>query len=219
MTFEKSQIRFMVTVIMVAATIAATTLYFQTSSAEINTTEITKEEKKIVYIDWDGYPTRQNMTNVATDIIVGRVDSLKSSTGIMLPVTQFDVEVVQALKGPLKKGDMITFQQFGGVNPEQSIVKDEVLLNTGDTYVLFLKYWPPTNTYHALGGPQGQFVVKDSKVYSMDTVDAQKGSSVSLREKDKPVGEYLNEVAQYVRIETQKASQNSNAPQTESGNQ
>jgi hypothetical protein len=109
------------------------------------------------------------------------------------PLTDFNVTIERSMKGKLNVGDTIKISQFGGPAP-YAISEGDPIMKAGEEYVMFLVYDPTLETYGYLGGPQGKFLVKESKVYSMDNVDPQ-ADFVQIKVKGKPIDEFSADIA------------------------
>lgn len=84
--------------------------------------------------------------------------------------TKYSFKVQCVLKGP-QDLDVIEIHQTGGtINGETLILLDDPPMHVDDVLILFLHEWEPSK-YYIEGGPQGRFVVKDGKVYSLGEIE------------------------------------------------
>lgn len=149
---------------------------------------------KEIEASWIGYSNLNDLTLNATDIIRGKVSSIRDSTVISgLPLTHFEVTVEQVLKGEIHPGDKIIIRQVGGTETNVKI-DSEVLMKPGETYVLFLEYVQDENLYGILGGPQGRFLIQDQTINSMDNVDP-RTAWVQIKVKNETIDEFINKIS------------------------
>ena len=66
-------------------------------------------------------------------------------------------------------------------------------MKAGEQYVLFLTYNQVTSAYSPVGGPQGRFLVKDDRVYSMDAVHSDL-DFINVTIDGRPLDDFLSDV-------------------------
>lgn len=135
------------------------------------------------------YPTLDELTATATDIITGAVSGVHSTyyagthPDHLLPFTVFQVDVRTTVKGDAS-GEILV-RQFGEATQDHVVrVTDDPPLQLGEEFVLFLgrsedpqESMPVPESYAIVGGPQGRFLVDQGDsadspiVYSLDVVE------------------------------------------------
>jgi hypothetical protein len=84
--------------------------------------------------------------------------------------TNYSFNVISLLKGEVS-ADIIYVHQTGGtLGDETFIMREDPLMNVGDELILFLHHFretDPNDYYYIEGGPQGRYIVYDSKVYGL----------------------------------------------------
>lgn len=147
---------------------------------------------------WQSYPDLKSLTKQANYVILGKLENMTGTRGHPnaqgTPITDFDVTVERSMKGKLNVGDTIRVSQFGGPSP-YAVSEGDPIMKAGEEYVMFLVYDPTLEAYGYLGGPQGKFLVKESKVYSMDNVDPG-ADFVQIKVKDKPIEDFSADISQ-----------------------
>ena len=91
-------------------------------------------------------------------------------TDYNIPFTEFQVEVVKALKGA-DEGDAFRVLQTG-ISTDTMIfeIEDDPLLVIGDEYLIFGEY-NNLGTVTILGGPQGRYIYEDEMISSLTSSD------------------------------------------------
>lgn len=148
-------------------------------------------------MSWESFPDLETLTSGADFIISGKVVNTIGTrmhpNAQYTPLTDFEVTVERVIKGELQEGDTIKVTQFGGPAPYARVQGDPIM-QAGEEYVMFLVYDPTLDAYGYLGGPQGKFLLKNSKVYSMDNVDPE-ADFVRMKIKDKPLEDFRADIS------------------------
>lgn len=112
-------------------------------------------------------------------VVIGVVQSSSSYVGesnIIYTDHVFRVDEV-LLGSPESK---ITILQTGGITEEKHVeIEDDPLLDKNDVHVMFLREYKDGH-YCSLGGPQGHFVTKNGKIYSIGEIDQRASLTTSL---------------------------------------
>jgi len=82
--------------------------------------------------------------------------------------TDFTVEVVDSVRGSLKKGERITVTQLGGTEDNGAVINTEhdSLMQVGAQEVMFLKKDAQSGKFFTTGGGQGRFTVQTNGTVS-----------------------------------------------------
>jgi hypothetical protein len=82
--------------------------------------------------------------------------------------TDFTVEVVDSVRGSLKKGERITVTQLGGTEDNGAVINTEhdALMQVGAQEVMFLKKDAQSGKFFTTGGGQGRFTVQSNGTLS-----------------------------------------------------
>ena len=82
--------------------------------------------------------------------------------------TDFTVEVVDSVRGGLKKGERVTVTQLGGTEDNGAVVNTEhdALMQVGAQEVMFLKKDAQSGKFFTTGGGQGRFTVQSNGTLS-----------------------------------------------------
>ena len=142
---------------------------------------------------WDGFPRIENLTNTSTDIIIGKISKVKSYSDNELPITKFEVVIQETIKGNLTNGEKIDYIEVGSADLTLYNLMNGRISLPGEEFVLFLIYYEPLKYYSNVGGPQGQFIIKNSKVSSLDVEDSRL-NWVSVKENEKPIQQFIAEI-------------------------
>jgi len=78
--------------------------------------------------------------------------------------TDFTVEVVDSVRGGLKKGERVTITQLGGTEDSGAVINTEhdPLMQVGATELLFLNKDARSGKFFTTGGGQGRFTVQSN---------------------------------------------------------
>lgn len=123
---------------------------------------------------WDTYYENIQEIALSSDIIcvvkVLNVADTYYKTDYNIPFTEFQVEVVKALKGA-DEGDAFRVLQTG-ISTDTMIfeIEDDPLLVIGDEYLIFGEY-NNLGTVTILGGPQGRYIYEDEMISSLTSSD------------------------------------------------
>ncbi|TFH46772.1 MAG: hypothetical protein E4G94_01695 [ANME-2 cluster archaeon] len=123
-----------------------------------------------------GYDSTEALLEDTAIVVVCEVDSSVSYAERpedegSLYYTTYSLTIVDLLYGD-ESSESITMVQTGGiVGLKKKVIEDFPLLKKNKTYVLFLKQ-AEDGTYSHVGGPQGQFLLKNKKVYSIGELDS-----------------------------------------------
>lgn len=187
--------------LLVIMVIVATIAFVQTSTAQTSTS-ISQQQTQRTFIYWPAYSEIENMTNTSSDVLVGKVSAIKESYFINdIPVIKFNVVVEDLIKGNLQTRQTITVLQVASKDPEVQIRIDglDVPIELGQESVFFLNHVPTSDTYYPIGGPQGRFIIQDSKIMSLDKIDP-RVDWVSIKEiGDKPLANFKDEIRQTLK--------------------
>lgn len=154
-------------------------------------------QKQTLYLSasWDGYSSFKNLAGNSTNIVSGKVISVKSSDAkSTIPTTDFNFQIDKSLKGDLKQGDIIVIRQTGAEGADQIIeIPDDSLLKEGDSIFGFLRYSSEHDVYVIVGGPQGRFINQDDQISSFDSVnkDAQ---WIQIKTRNTPIESFEQQV-------------------------
>ncbi len=103
-------------------------------------------------------------------------------------LTDFEVRVAKIVKGDLPEGSTVAVQLLtSGSDADYHVMK------AGEQYVLFLTYNQVTSAYSPVGGPQGRFLVKDDRGYSMDAVHSDL-DFINVTIDGRPLDDFLSDV-------------------------
>jgi hypothetical protein len=82
--------------------------------------------------------------------------------------TDFTVEVVDSVRGGLKKGERVTVTQLGGTEDNGAVINTEhdALMQVGAQEVMFLKKDAQSGKFFTTGGGQGRFTVQSNGTLS-----------------------------------------------------
>ncbi len=181
-----------------ALVLATATLFSANAKSSIVDAQQTQP---VIQVLWQGYPDLESLTKQADYVVLGKLETMTGTrnhpNSEHTPLTDFDVTVVNVMKGDLPAGEKIRVSQFGGPAPYARIEGDPIM-KAGEEYVMFLVYDSTLDAYGYLGGPQGKFLVKESKVYSMDNVDPE-ADFVEIKVKDKPLNDFRTEISNAAR--------------------
>lgn len=182
----------------VIAILTIAIFYTQFGTAQSVDQSILQKPQIKVFPYWTGYDNLENMTTTASEIVVGKVTAVKDTYYVTeVPITKFEVVVEKSLKGKLSQGDKIDQVQAADFDPMGNSVTNDVRMNVGEEYLLFLKS-TPENTYYSIGGPQGRFLLKNTSVYSMDNIDS-RADWVHIKSMGKPYSVFENEVVSKIQ--------------------
>lgn len=174
---------------------ALATVYSMNAKGPIDSVQQTQQPT--VEMLWSDYPDLESLTKEADYVIVGKLQNMIGTrdhpNAGHIQLTDFDVTVERTMKGKLQVGDTIKVSQFGGPAPYARAEGDPIM-KAGEEYVMFLVYDPTLEAHGYLGGPQGKFLVEESKVYSMDNVDPE-ADFVQIRVKDKPIDDFSSDIS------------------------
>lgn len=150
-------------------------------------------EAKPIFILWRDYPKMENLTDASTHIIQGYISDVKGFSDEKIPVTEFEVTVKDSFKGDLISGNKISYFQYGDVDSSKYFLKNDRISKIGEEFVLFLSDKNDDEDYFSVGGPQGQFLIKNSKVFSLDSIDS-KVDWIHVKENAKSLTIFSNEL-------------------------
>jgi hypothetical protein len=172
--------------------------YTQFGTAQSIDQDIFQKPQIEVFPNWSGYEHLENMTSTSSDIVVGKVTRIIDEYYVTdVPVTKFEVTVEKSLKGKLSPGDKISQVQAADFDLTENRISNDVRMNVGEEYLLFLKT-TSENTYYSIGGPQGRFLIKNSSVYSMDNIDS-RAEWVHIKSVGTPYSVFENDVASKIQ--------------------
>jgi len=121
------------------------------------------------------YSSIEELKNTADIIVQGFVVSSisckqkTSDSARFLPTTNHTFIVEKILKGNNDEKTIIIHQTGGTVRGKKMEFTDNPLLTKYTKTILFLRKIAP-NYYHIIGGPQGRFIIRNKKVYSIGEV-------------------------------------------------
>jgi hypothetical protein len=145
----------------------------------------------------DGLEDDRVLAGVAHVVFVGKVTKKISQTmGETGPLTQFDVQVIQNIKGELSESIVIN-QEGGYRNGILSIVENQPLLQIGTTYILAARSDGKGN-YLAIPYPRAQIILTTDTTLSsaeLTTLAATQTNVLAMEEA------YRNEIPFQIDIE------------------
>lgn len=154
-------------------------------------------EQPTLEMQWQAYPDLKSLTEEAEYIVAARLENMIGTRDHPnvpgIPITDFSATVTTNIKGKLTQGDSIRISQFGGPSP-YAVSETDPIMKAGEDYVFFLVYEQALDSYGYLGGPQGKFLIQESKAYSMDNVEPE-ASFVHVKVKDKPIDDFEKEIS------------------------
>jgi len=174
------------------------TALFITYTNVPNTSEI------IIDADWVNlYPNFKELADSSDLIIRGVVlDSisykleLSEPTSAPLLLTNYTIKIEEIIKG-YEDSEIINVRMTGGrLDGKVISVRGCPLMKKGETVILFLKRFAKDN-YYVIGGPQGRFIIKGGKVYSLGEIypSAKKYTS-HLKTNGIPIREFIESIEQ-----------------------
>jgi len=109
--------------------------------------------------------------------------------------TDFHFTVDSVLKGDPDAKEILIRQTGGKVSCKTSYIIDDPLFTKRTKMVLFLREYAP-NCYSVLGGPQGRFIVRNGKVYSIGEIYSPASDTTEeLHTKGKPTLQFYKDIS------------------------
>ena len=190
--------RLILMMISFLAIISITTAFFIMYTNVPNTSEI------IIDADWVNlYPNFKELADSSDLIIRGVVlNSISYKLELSEPVstplllTNYTIKIEEIIKG-YEDSETINVRMTGGrLDGKVISIRGCPPMKEGETVILFLKRFTKDN-YYIIGGPQGRFIIKGGKVYSLGEIypSAKKYTS-HLKTNGIPIREFIESIEQ-----------------------
>jgi len=180
------------------ATFRGEGIYMTDGPAYADVTDLTKASTAVAQVKIVGKANTYRVPFDKAQVVVsprdtsgdkGKEQPLSSTAGVDLKQTgllhtDFTVEVVDSVRGSLKKGERITVTQLGGTEDNGAVINTEhdALMQVGAQEVMFLRQDAQNGKFFTTGGGQGRFIVQSNG--TLTPVDAH--SSIARLATGKP---------------------------------
>ena len=164
------------------ATFRGEGIYMTDGPAYADVTDLTKASTAVAQVKIVGKANTYRVPFDKAQVVVsprdtsgdkGKEQPLSSTVGTDLKQagllhTDFTVEVVDSVRGSLKKGERITVTQLGGTEDNGAVINTEhdALMQVGAQEVMFLKKDAQSGKFFTTGGGQGRFTVQSNGTLS-----------------------------------------------------
>lgn len=119
-----------------------------------------------------GYQDLSSLADAVDVVAIGRVLSGRLARTEPVFETEFQVELVDVLRGVEQPAAVITVTQTGGVDSDgrRLELRENPLMVVGSQYLFFFKR-PAPGRYNVWAGPEGRLLVESGRVFSLSIVN------------------------------------------------
>ena len=155
-----------------------------------------------INLSWEIYASLHELKDASLFIVVGNITSASTVSSSGIPLTRYNVSVLENVKGGQNlTASVLSVAQIGGtVNGNALEIQGYPNLAVGGTYLMFLNY---SGTFYpsyygsslmTVGGPQGLFPIHGGDVYSLDSAYPQSDAWLPVKVNGVSLSGFVSEI-------------------------